>query len=96
MDVDEEVGGHEGEGVGAHPSRVATGLSSAPSLSQEVQQALVHSKSVVLGKTPSILTKPPPHLPAALGALGTPGGLTPLEKRQIRQAARRVHKEVSG
>ena len=69
--VDEEVGGHEGEGTGAHPSGGATGFSSTPSLSQEVQQALAHSESIVLGKTPSILTRPPPHLPAALGAPGT-------------------------
>ena len=96
VDVDEEVGGHEGEGTGAHPSGGATGFSSTPGLSQEVQQALAHSKNVVLGKTPSILTKPPPHLPAAPGAPGTLRVPTPLEKQQIRQAVLKVHKEVSG
>ena len=94
-DVDEEVGGHEGEGTGAHPSGGATGPSSTPGLSQEVQQALAHSEQVVLGKTPSILTKPPPHLPAALGAPVPPRVLTPREQWQIRQAALKAHKEVS-
>ena len=52
VDVDEEVGGHEGEGAGAHPSGGAAVLPPTPGLSQEVQQTLDHSHNIVLGKTP--------------------------------------------
>ena len=78
----------EGEGVerpgeeeaGAHPSGGAAGSTPTPSISQEVQQALTHSNQVFLGKTPSVHSQLPPHLPAAPRVSDTPRVPTALEK----------------
>ena len=66
----------------------------APGLSQEVQQALDHSHAVILGKTPSIHSRPPPRVSAALGALAAHWVLTPLEQQQIKEVALKACKEV--
>ena len=96
VNVDEEVRGHEGEGAGAHPSGGAAVFPPTPGLSQEVQQALDHSHNVVLGKTPSIRSRPPPRVSAALGALATPWVPMPLQWQQIKKVALKARKEVGG
>ena len=97
VEVDEEVEGlEEEEEADVHPSGGASGSSSAPGISLEIQQALVHSEQVLQGVTPSVHTMPLPQLPAAPEVSGTPRVLTAPEKQAITATASKAFEEVRG